>query len=133
MVLEFFNVKDPIVDFYIFFCYNIIEKKRMVIKMIDRILKDRLDFGFDSIYFRYAEAIVELSFYKEREKIKNNKPFSREEWAHTKLSHFWNCLEQLTRAHSVSEEPKIIPTFTLKDAKIFQEFAKKAQEATGGF
>ena len=32
-----------------------------------RIAKDRLAFGFDSIYFRYSEAIEELSYYKEIE------------------------------------------------------------------
>ena len=31
------------------------------------ILTDRLDFGFDSIYFRYSEIVEELSWYKEIE------------------------------------------------------------------
>ena len=103
--------------------------------LIDKVLKDRLDFGFDSIYFRYAEAIVELSFYKEREALKNGKRFERERWARTKLEHFWNCLEQLTNAHLVPEESKDIYTSGLKyeeAAKIFKEFAEIAQEATGG-
>ena len=103
---------------------------------MDRILKDRLDFGFDSIYFRYAEAIIELSFYKEREALKNGKRFDRDKWTRTKLEHFWNCLEQLTNAHQAPEEPKEIYTSRLKAekaAKIFKEFAEIAQEATGGF
>ena len=101
---------------------------------MDKLLKDRLDFGFDSIYFRYAEAIVELSFYKEREKMKKGESFSRERWVHARLSHFWNCLEQLTNAHPTPEESKDGSTTTLKDAaKLFQEFSAAAQEATGGF
>ena len=28
------------------------------------IIKDRLDFGFDSLYFRYAELCDELALYK---------------------------------------------------------------------
>ena len=102
---------------------------------MDRVLKDRLDFGFDSIYFRYAEAIVELSFYKEREAIKAGKIyFDRESWVRTKCQHFWDCLEQLTNAHPTPEESKDIFTTTLEDAaKIFNKFAAAAQEATGGF
>ena len=63
------------------------------------ILKDRLDFGFDSIYFRYAEAVIELSFLKDMEARRNGKDFNREVWAQGKLSHFYNTLEQLTHAH----------------------------------
>ena len=33
----------------------------------ERISKDRLDFGFDSIYFRYAEVVEELSWMKLKE------------------------------------------------------------------
>ena len=104
------------------------------------ICKDRMDFGFDSIYFRYAEAIKELSFFKEmEERRRGNTTFDRINWVKIKLEHFWYTLEQLTRAHQVPEEPKIIPTTTLNGvcaeeaAKVFKEFAETAQEATGGF
>ena len=104
---------------------------------IDKVLKDRLDFGFDSIYFRYAEAIIELSFYKEREAIKAGKTyFDRENWVRTKCQHFWDCLEQLTNAHSTPEETTDIAISGLKAKeafKLFREFAATAQEATGGF
>ena len=106
---------------------------------IDRILKDRLDFGFDSIYFRYAEAIQELSFFKEMEvKRLNIGTFDRVDWVHTKLEHFWYALEQLTSAHPISEEPKDTPINVLdginaeEAAKVFKEFAETAQETTGG-
>lgn len=146
MVLEIFNVKDPIVDFYIFFCYNIIEKKRKVIILREKIkqklgtvhltsedfnmiCKDRMDFGFDSIYFRYAEAIQELSFFKEMEERRNGKDFNREAWAHGKLMHFYNALEQLTRAH----EEEYVDKIDIESAKkVFQEFAKIANDTTGG-
>ena len=101
-------------------------------ELIDKVLKDRLDFGFDSIYFRYAEAIVELSFYKEREAIKAGKTyFDRENWVRSKCQHFWDCLEQLTNAH---KEEKTKDKINAEEAKkAFQEFAKTAREVTGGF
>ena len=64
------------------------------------IMKDRLDFGFDSIYFRYAEVVKELSWFKEREAIRAGKPyFDRKQWEDTRLMHFYNTLEQLLHAH----------------------------------
>ena len=48
-------------------CKTPITKAWADIKELDQIKKDRLDFGFDSIYFRYSEAIEELSWYKEIE------------------------------------------------------------------
>lgn len=64
------------------------------------ICKDRLDFGFDSIYFRYSEAIEELSWFKEAEARRNgNVSFNRKNWCDTRRQHFYMCLEQLTHAH----------------------------------
>ena len=60
------------------------------------LVKDRLDFGFDSIYFRYALIRDELAHYKFLE--------SRS-WEHEQMManqdkmHFYNCLEQLVHAH----------------------------------
>lgn len=67
------------------------------------ILKDRLDFGFDSIYFRYSEAIEELSWFKEREALKNGRDFDRRRWCDTKRQHFYGALEQLLHAHERSD------------------------------
>jgi hypothetical protein len=92
------------------------------------ICKDRMDFGFDSIYFRYAEAIMELSFFKDMEAKKAGRDFNRKAWADGKLMHFYNCLEQLTHAH---EKEEIKDNERIKEA--FQEFAKIANEVTGGF
>lgn len=69
------------------------------------IWKDRLDFGFDSIYFRYSEAIEELSWFKEQEAHrKGDYNFNRKNWCDTKRSHFYNCLEQLVRAHNQEDD-----------------------------
>ena len=93
------------------------------------ILKDRLDFGFDSIYFRYSEAILELSFFKEFEAKRNGLDFDRKIWVETKLMHFYNTLEQLTHAHEEEHADKI----DIENAKkAFQEFAKIANDITGG-
>ena len=65
-----------------------------------QIEKDRLDFGFDSIYFRYAEVVDELSWMKLKEERQNgNLNFDRKRWADGKKMHFYACLEQLLRAH----------------------------------
>ena len=69
------------------------------LKDFEKILKDRIDFGFDSIYFRYAEVVEELSYYKEKEARKEAKDFDRKCWANGKKMHFYACLEQLLRAH----------------------------------
>ena len=67
---------------------------------LNRVLKDRIDFGFDSIYFRYAEVVDELSWLKlKEERGNNNMNFDRKSWANNKKMHFYNCLEQLLRAH----------------------------------
>ena len=64
------------------------------------ICKDRLDFGFDSIYFRYSEVVEELSWFKEAEARRNgNMNFNRKNWCDTRRQHFYMCLEQLTHAH----------------------------------
>ena len=65
--------------------------------------KDRMDFGFDSIYFRYAEAIIELSFFKDMEAKRMGRDFDRKFWVDGKLMHFYNCLEQWTHAHEKEE------------------------------
>lgn len=68
----------------------------------DAVLKDRLDFGFDSIYFRYAEAIDELAAYKA--KAEHSDPVAeRQRLSHRKM-HFYNTLEQLVHAHEVDDK-----------------------------
>ena len=67
------------------------------------ICKDRLDFGFDSIYFRYSEAIEELSWFKELEARREGRNFDRKSWCTTHRQHFYMCLEQLLHAHDAED------------------------------
>ena len=69
---------------------------------LNTLAKDRLDFGFDSIYFRYSEAIDELAAYMS--KVDHIDPIdARRRLSHRKM-HFYNALEQLVHAHE--EESK---------------------------
>ncbi len=74
--------------------------------VFERIAKDRLDFGFDSIYFRYAEVVEELSYYKEKEAHREGTHFDRKHWANGQKMHFYNCLEQLLQCHQPKEDKK---------------------------
>jgi hypothetical protein len=65
---------------------------------LDTLLKDRLDFGFDSIYFRYAEACDELAMYKA--KYNNSNPIEERKQMNNRKMHFYNILEQLLQAHT---------------------------------
>lgn len=69
---------------------------------LNRVCKDRLDFGFDSVYFRYAEALDELAAYKALvERIDLIQ--ARKQLSHRK-QHFYMALEQLVHAHDQEEE-----------------------------
>jgi hypothetical protein len=93
--------------------------------------KERLSFGFDSLYFRYESVIKELSFYKEAEAKHNGETcFNRSAWVKAHLEHYYKVLEQLTHAHT---EECCDDRMSVKEASYaFQELAKKASEATGG-
>lgn len=69
---------------------------------LNQICKDRLDFGFDSIYFRYAEVCDELAAYKS---MYDHVPAveARRRMDHKKM-HFYNALEQLVHAHEQQED-----------------------------
>ena len=64
---------------------------------LTRIEKDRLDFGFDSIYFRYAELCDELAMYKIM--YEHELPSNAKKAMNGRKMHFYNTLEQLLRAH----------------------------------
>lgn len=72
--------------------------------LLDQILKDRLDFGFDSLYFRYENAIDELARYKEIEANQTHQHFNAKAWADAKKMHFYNVLEQLVHAHTEDDK-----------------------------
>ena len=77
-------------------------------QLMNRLSKDRLDFGFDSIYFRYSEVIEELSWLKELEARRNgDMTFNRKHWSETKRMHFYSCLEQLLCAHEREDKNDI--------------------------
>ena len=63
----------------------------------DMIMKDRLDFGFDSIYFRYAEVCDELAAYKAQ--LHNSDPIRERDYMNGRKMHFYEALEQLIHAH----------------------------------
>lgn len=92
---------------------------------IKKLEKDRLDFGFDSIYFRYAEVVNELAEMKEKEAMKSigGKPFNRKSWADTKKMHFYNCLEQLLECHPDPIEEK-------EDAEFIKRIKEMDDRAT---
>ena len=65
--------------------------------VFERIAKDRLDFGFDSIYFRYAELCDELAMYKVM--YEHELPSNAKKAMNGRKMHFYDTLEQLLRAH----------------------------------
>lgn len=69
---------------------------------LDQLLKDRLDFGFDSIYFRYAEACDEIAAYESR--TKGTDPIQARRAMNHRKMHFYQTLEQLMHAHDQEDE-----------------------------
>ena len=63
----------------------------------NQLAKDRLDFGFDSIYFRYAELCDELAMYKA--KVNRTDPEREYRDMSGRKMHFYEALEQLIHAH----------------------------------
>lgn len=64
---------------------------------LNQIVKDRLDFGFDSIYFRYAEVCDELAVYKAA--LERTNPVEERKNMNCRKMHFYETLEQLVHAH----------------------------------
>lgn len=63
---------------------------------LNEILKDRIDFAFDSIYFRYTLIRNELAVYKAKESHDLEKELR---FAHNDEMHFYNTLEQILKCH----------------------------------
>lgn len=68
----------------------------------DELAKDRLDFGFDSIYFRYAEICDELAAYMSR--ADHIDPVDARRRMNGRKQHFYMTLEQLVHAHPKEDE-----------------------------
>ena len=66
-----------------------------------KLVTERLAFGFDSIYFRYATVVDELAHYKTKDPANMGKDYSS--WANCQKMHFWHVLEQLTGAHDLED------------------------------
>ena len=69
---------------------------------LNKIVKDRIDFGFDSIYFRYAEVCDELAVYKA--KLHGSDPIKERNYVNGRKQHFYEALEQLLMAHEKEGE-----------------------------
>lgn len=69
---------------------------------LNRVCKDRLDFGFDSIYFRFAEVCDELAIYKAR--VERTDPIDEKRRMNSRKQHFYMTLEQLLHAHEQPED-----------------------------
>lgn len=67
------------------------------IDALNQMAKDRLDFGFDSIYFRYAEVCDELAVYKAA--VEHTNPVEERKHMNCRKMHFYEALEQLIHAH----------------------------------
>ena len=81
-----------------------LERAEVVVdrKELDKIVKDRLDFGFDSIYFRYAEVCDELAAYMAR--ADHIDPVEARRRISGRKMHFYQALEQLVHAHPKENE-----------------------------
>lgn len=83
---------------------EILERAEIVVdrKELDKVIKDRLDFGFDSIYFRYAEVCDELAAYQS---VVDHVPAheARKRMNGRKM-HFYQALEQLLHAHKQEDD-----------------------------
>lgn len=68
----------------------------------EKITKDRIDFGFDSIYFRYAEVCDELAIYKA--KVYGSDPTKERNYMNGRKQHFYEALEQLLMIHEKEDK-----------------------------
>ena len=66
------------------------------------LVKDRLDFGFDSIYFRYAEVCDELAAYKAT--VHGTDPTKERAYMNGRKQHFYETLEQLLMIHEKEDK-----------------------------
>ena len=83
---------------------EILERAEVVVdrKELDKVIKDRLDFGFDSIYFRYAEVCDELAAYQS---VVDHVPaHEARKRRNGRKMHFYQALEQLVHAHPERED-----------------------------
>ena len=80
---------------------NILDVSTISNDTLNQLIKDRLDFGFDSIYFRYAEVCDELAMYKSL--VERTNPIQEKKNMFHQKMHFYEALEQLLLAHEEKE------------------------------
>lgn len=81
---------------------NILDVSTISNDTLNQLIKDRLDFGFDSIYFRYAEVCDELAMYKSL--VERTNPIQEKKNMFHQKMHFYEALEQLLQAHKEEKE-----------------------------
>lgn len=86
---------------------DIIEELTNTIVLVEKdkfrsLEKDRLDFGFDSLYFRYAEVCDELANYYAL--YNHTNPIEERKKMNRRKMRFYNTLEQLIHAHDEVKE-----------------------------
>ena len=80
---------------------NILNVSTIPNDTLNQLIKDRLDFGFDSLYFRYAELCDELAAYISR--LNGTDPVKEMRAMAGRKQHFYKTLEQLVHAHDQEE------------------------------
>lgn len=65
----------------------------------NKVLIKRLNYAFDSLYFRFALAIKELGEYMQKEAIANNENFLRKKWEKAQMMSFQQTLEELLEGY----------------------------------
>lgn len=73
-------------------------------KDVQTLLQDRLDFGFDSIYFRYATLCDELAAYKAQ--VNHTNIITEYQHMNHMKMHFYDALEQFVHAHGQEKKAK---------------------------
>lgn len=73
---------------------------------LDKLLSQRINFAFDSLYFRYAMIVDELARYKEEENRRNNSGVNVKIWANNQKMHFYKVLEEILEAHPKENNQK---------------------------
>lgn len=67
---------------------------------LNKLLLERLNFAFDSLYFRYATVVDELARYKEEESRRDGSCRKMKSWADNQKMHFYKTLEEILEAHA---------------------------------
>lgn len=73
---------------------------------LDKLLSQRINFAFDSLYFRYAMAIDELARYKEEENRRNGSCANIKRWADSQKMQFYKVLDEILEPYPKENNQK---------------------------